>query len=322
MAVKMTMAGTRAGTTTRAKAELTLGPVLFHWPADVWRDFYFRIADEAPVDAVCLGEVVCHKRAPFIEPHLDAVAARLKGAGKRVVFATLAEVMLRAERRLVEAVCGIDDHLVEANDVSALSHLAGRPHHIGPYLNVYNEDTLQFLAGKGAVQVCLPAELPASALAVLGAAAGALGVTLEVQVFGRLPLALSARCYHARLNGRTKDSCQYACESDPDGLVLNTLEGTPFLAINGIQTLSHSCLNLAGELAQLNDMGITGLRLSPHSCDMVAVAKIFRCVADGALGPDEADARLAALDPPGPFANGFFHGRPGCTRTGAERSPA
>ncbi len=311
-----------AMTMAAAKSELILGPVPFHWSVETVRDFYFRIADEAPIDAVYLGEVVCHKRAPFFAPYLDEVANRLKAAGKRVVFSTLAEVMLPAERRLVEAVCAMGGDLVEANDVSALSHLAGRPHHIGPYMNVYNEDTLKFLAGKGAVHVSLPAELPANALRALGAAAPALGVSLDVQVFGRVPLALSARCYHARLTGRTKDSCQYACEADPDGLALDTLEGTPFLAINGIQTLSHSCLNLAGELADLQAMGITGFRLSPHSCDMVAVAEIFRTVADDALGPDEAEARLAALDPPGPFANGFFHGAAGCIRTGADRAQA
>ncbi len=33
--------------------ELTLGPVLFNWAAD--RDFYFRVADEAPLDIVYLG---------------------------------------------------------------------------------------------------------------------------------------------------------------------------------------------------------------------------------------------------------------------------
>ncbi|HSG94926.1 MAG TPA: U32 family peptidase [Afifellaceae bacterium] len=300
-----------------AISELILGPVLFHWPVETLRDFYFRIADEAPVDVVYLGEVVCHKRAPFFAPYLDEVAERLTAAGKRVVFSTLAEVMLPAERRLVEAVCAIDDRLVEANDVSALSHLAGRPHHIGTTMNVYNEDTLRFLAGKGAVHVSLPAELPGDALRALGAAAGTLGVSLDVQVFGRVPLALSARCYHARLHGRSKDSCQYACEADGDGLALETLEGAPFLAINGIQTLSHSCLNLAAELADLKNMGITGLRLSPHSCDMVSVAAIFRAVLDGEFGPDEAEARLGVLNPPGPFANGFFHGQPGCALASA-----
>ena len=39
------------------KSELTLGPLLFNWQPEAWRDFYFRIADEAPVTTVYLGEV-------------------------------------------------------------------------------------------------------------------------------------------------------------------------------------------------------------------------------------------------------------------------
>ena len=37
---------------------LTLGPLLFNWKLERRRDFYFRVADEAPVDCVYLGEVV------------------------------------------------------------------------------------------------------------------------------------------------------------------------------------------------------------------------------------------------------------------------
>ena len=43
------------------KTGLTLGPVLFNWSPDRLRDFYARIADEAEVDRVHLGEVVCGK---------------------------------------------------------------------------------------------------------------------------------------------------------------------------------------------------------------------------------------------------------------------
>ncbi|MCB1784587.1 MAG: U32 family peptidase, partial [Alphaproteobacteria bacterium] len=75
-------------------AQLTMGPILFHWPADKKRDFYFRIADEAPVDTVYIGEVVCSKRAPFFEAHCDEVAERLTKAGKKVVFSSLAEIMI------------------------------------------------------------------------------------------------------------------------------------------------------------------------------------------------------------------------------------
>ena len=59
---------------------VTLGPVLFNWQPEAWRDFYFRIADEAPVSTVYIGETVCSKRAPLIEPHYAAVAERLAAA--------------------------------------------------------------------------------------------------------------------------------------------------------------------------------------------------------------------------------------------------
>ncbi|WP_137043702.1 U32 family peptidase [Pseudolabrys sp. FHR47] len=289
--------------------DVTLGPVLFNWAPEAWRDFYFRIADEAPVEAVYLGEIICSKRAPLFAPHMEAVAARLAAAGKAVVFSSLTEVMSKLDRKLVDSLSA--GELVEANDASAFAYLHGRPHHIGPFINVYNERTLAVLARGGACNVCLPVELPATAIRALSGEARKLDVTVEVQVFGRLPLALSARCYHARAHGRTKDSCQFVCENDPDGLVLRTLENKPFLTVNGIQTLSYEYLDLSGDLATLQDMGIRRFRLSPHSCDMVAVATVFRDALHGRIDAHETQSKLEALKLEAPFVNGFFHGKAG-----------
>jgi len=85
---------------------------------------------------------------------------------------------------------------------------------------------------------------------------GGYGVDIEVWAFGRLPLALSARCYHARLAGLAKDSCQFVCEQDPDGLPVETLDGHPILAINGVQTVSERWANLAGDLTPLAEAGV------------------------------------------------------------------
>src|SRR5512139_1962926 len=134
-------------------------------------------------------------------------------------------------------------------------------------MNVYNEETLRFLAAKGARNICLPAELPFAAIGVLCTAAAAEGVTIEVQAFGRQSLALSARCYHARAHGRTKDTCRFVCENDPDGLALTTLDGKPFLVVNGIQTLSYEYVCLAQEIPALKAAGVQRFRLSPHGCD-------------------------------------------------------
>ena len=82
-----------------ATMQLTLGPVLFNWAPEAWRDFYFRIADEAPVDTVVIGEIVCSKRSPFIADHLPVVVDRLAAAGKQVTLASLILVSLPRERR-------------------------------------------------------------------------------------------------------------------------------------------------------------------------------------------------------------------------------
>jgi O2-independent ubiquinone biosynthesis protein UbiV len=58
-------------------------------------------------------------------------------------------------------------------------------------------------------------------------------------------------------------------------------------------------------------MGVTRFRLSPHSCDMVAVAAIFRAVLDRRIAVPEAAAQLDALKLDAPFSNGFYYGKPG-----------
>ena len=296
-------------------AKLTLGPILFNWPAETWRDFYFRIADEAPVDIVYLGEVVCSKRAPFFEPYLPEVAERLHGAGKEVVWSTLALIVSEREMDAVRALAAAPDILVEANDISCVALLAGRPHVVGPFVNVYNEATMTCLVGRGAARVVLSNELSARALAALAKAAGA---ELEVQVFGRLPLAISVRCYHARAHNLHKDGCQYVCADDPDGMALETLDGEAFLAVNGTQTMSYTCCNLVLELDRLLKMGIGCFRLWPHSTDMVAVTRIFRGVLDGRDDAAAARSRLARLANVAPFANGFYHGQEGARLVGAQ----
>jgi collagenase-like PrtC family protease len=78
--------------------QLGLGPVLYNWAPERWRDFYFRVADEAPVDVVSVGEIVCSKRSPFFAPYLPVVIERLRDAGKQVLLGSLILVSQRRER--------------------------------------------------------------------------------------------------------------------------------------------------------------------------------------------------------------------------------
>lgn len=283
---------------------LSLGPLLFNWKPETVRDFYFRIADEAPVDSVHLGEVVCAKRAPFVLPFLPEMIERLAAAGKEVVLATPILAAERHEVRLAEELLALG-RLVEANDITVAAMLRGRPHALGPTVNVYNELTLGHLERYGAIRVALPPELPA---AVIGRLAAAATAEIEVFAFGRMPLAISARCFHARAHGLHKDGCRFVCGEDADGLPVETLEAEGFLCINGTQTLSHACHVLLRELPGLVAQGVRRFRLSPHACDMVAVARLYRSLLDAALSAAEAEARLRQLIPAMPFANGYAHG--------------
>lgn len=101
------------------------------------------------------------------------------------------------------------------------------------------------------------------------------------------------------------------CDRDADGLSLQTIAGQPFLTINGIQTMSHEYLCLLEEIGDLREAGVSRFRLSPHSCDMVAVAAVFQDVLDRTIEPTEGREQLRALSLPAPFCNGFYHTRPG-----------
>lgn len=293
---------------TVSQPKLTLGPVLFNWKPEALRDFYFRVADEADVDTVHVGEVVCSKRSPFFAPMVPEVVARLAAAGKEVVLSSLALIMTERELREARDLAGTEETLVEANDISVASMIGGKPFVVGPLVNVYNEGTLAYLESIGAIRTCLPAELPAEVVGTLVKAAKG---EIEIQAFGRLPLAISARCYHARSRNLAKDGCQYVCAEDSDGMAVDTLDDEPFLAVNGTQTMSYHYLSLLTDLERLQALGVPRFRLWPQAVDMVAVAALFRRTLNGATAPAEAAAELERLCPRAEFANGYIHGREG-----------
>ena len=288
-------------------AKLTLGPLFFNWKPDVRKDFYARIADEADVDVVYLGEVVCSKREPFFIDDLPDIAERLTRAGKEVVFSTLALITLEREMQAIREL--VDSGVtIEANDVAAISLLNGRPHVTGPLINVFNEATANFLIEKGATRINLPMELSTKAIGIM---AQHNPVETEVMVFGRQPLSIAMRCYHARAYGLHKDNCQFVCELDPDGLAADQLDGNPLLIVNGTQTMSHGYAVLLHQLATLQEQGVSHFRLSPQDTDMVGVARLYRGVLDGALSPNDALAQLRALMPDTMLVNGFVNAREG-----------
>ncbi|WP_298964832.1 U32 family peptidase [uncultured Roseibium sp.] len=298
--------------TATKRIELALGPCFFNWSADKLLDFYARIADEAEFDCVYLGEVVCGKRMPFTDTVWPQAIERLERSGKTVVLSTLAQPVSKRERNILKQQASYDMP-IEINDMSLLPSREARPFTAGPFLNIYNEASLAFLAKQGAVSWCPPVELPLESIQQIAALVPE--VAIELFAFGRLPLALSSRCYHARAHGLSKDSCQFICERDPDGMNVATLDGERFLAANGVQTLSHACHVAALTRDHLNTSGIQRLRLSPHMSDMVAVSNAFREFLDGALDAAELEAQLEGLELPGPLCNAYLKGEAGWKKT-------
>ncbi|WP_073252884.1 ubiquinone anaerobic biosynthesis protein UbiV [Shimia gijangensis] len=295
--------------------QLTVGPNQFFWKAEDWSALYDDLAN-APVSRVVLGELVCSKRLPFYQDAILPAIETLMAAGKEVVLTSLALVTLKRELKATAALAEIGVE-VEINDLTALAHLPeGAKFSVGPLVNVYNEGTLGWLAKRGATRICLPPELPLSSVEALCQAATDAGIAIEVWGHGRIPLAISGRCYHARMHGRMKDNCLFACEDDPDGLEVDTSDGTPFLSMNGVQTLSDSCASMAHQVEALSEAGVSSLRLSPQSKGFVETCVQYRQRLDGVIDADTLSTELVRVSGGMRLSDGFLTGARGADWSG------
>lgn len=225
-------------------------------------------------------------------------------------MSTLALVEAASELSALRRIAGNGRYRIEANDMAAGNMLAGRTAFVaGPYINPYNAETLRFLAGIGARRWVMPVGHGQSTLAVLQAERPA-DMQTEVFVFGKPPLAFSARCFTARVRDLPKDACEFRGGDYPDGLRLGTCAGQAFLTLNGIQTPSAGTSSLSAEMPVLRALNVDVLRLSPQASQMEKVISAFRQVLDGALSPREAQHALDAYLPVR-RCNGYWHGLPG-----------
>ncbi|MGE5093801.1 MAG: ubiquinone anaerobic biosynthesis protein UbiV [Betaproteobacteria bacterium] len=295
------------------RLRLTLGPLLYYWPRERVFEFYEQVAGW-PVDTVHVGEAVCNKRHELRPQDYLEIAANLAAKGKEVVLSTCELAESEQDLRVMRKIAGNGRLLVEANDLGAVKLLAGKgPFVCGPYLNIYSRPTLEVFRSFGATRWVMPIEMSREGLREVLREPG-LDMETEVFSYGRLPLAISARCFTARYNNLTKDDCQFKCRDHPDGLLVSTQDEEAFLAVNGLQTQSARVHELASELPGMAAMGVDRVRLSPQSQHMGEVIDTFRRVADGSLAPAEA-SRILGRIAPGPLCDGYWHGRPGHERS-------
>jgi len=292
------------------KPRLAVGPIQYHWPREMLETFYAEVA-EGPADVVYLGETVCSKRRTLRAEEWLEIAARLAAAGKEVVLSSLALIEAESELKALRQLCVNGTFTVEANDIGAVHLLAaaGVQFVAGPSVNIYNQHTLALLAGQGLKRWVMPLELSRTTLAEILAECPA-NVETEVTVYGRIPLAWSARCFTARHHNLPKDDCREVCGKYPDGLLVETREAQPFLSFNGIQTQSAQTYTLLDELPDLLDLGIGLLRIYPQAEGSGRILALFREMLDNSGDATAARTELEELMPVGP-CRGYWYGEAG-----------
>lgn len=300
----------KTGTTPR----LSLGPLLYYWP----RDRIFAFYEEAagwPVDTVYVGETVCAKRHELRPADWRTIARMLADRGKEVVLSSCELLESESDLRVLRRLTANGEFRVEANDLGAVRLLAGRgPFVAGSYLNIYSRPTLDLFRGFGATRWVAPLELSREGVREV-LRGGDAQVETEVFAFGRLPLAISARCFTARYNNLSKDDCGFRCIDHPDGLVVATQDDEPFLAMNGLQTQSARVQDLSAEIPAMRSMGVGMLRISPQSAHTGQVVQTYAALCEGTMDPAEAVRALSGWAPGG-LCDGYWHGRPGLERAG------
>lgn len=288
--------------------KLSLGPILYYWRREEVRKFYEQSL-AWPIDTYYIGEVVCSKRHEMrFEDWLD-IAAMLGSEGKEVVLSSQALLESESDLKRLRKLTGNEIFAIEANDMAADSLSEDRPFIAGTHVNIYNTKTIDLLVNLGAFRWIPQVEMSGSQIRTL-LAGKSCEIETEIFAYGRLPLALSSRCFTARYYDLPKDDCQFKCLEHPAGLKLKTRESQDFLTLNGIQTQSSSVHCLVEEIDDIRSMGVDILRISPQPNGTFEIISIYRKLLDGDIDNSSAKQILKSLSLD-KHCNGYWHGKPG-----------
>ncbi|MCP3673897.1 MAG: U32 family peptidase [Gammaproteobacteria bacterium] len=284
--------------------KISVASVPYYWSKEAYYSFYESLA-KLPVDIVYLGETVCSKRRTMKFEDWLAIAKLLTAVGKQVVLSTMTLIEAESELGYLTKIAQQNEYLIEANELAALqvAQTQGKAFVVGSPINVYNNRSISIFNKLGMIRWCMPVELGRDDLAPMIKVAKGLDIEVEYQVFGRMSLAYSARCFTARHHRLPKDNCEFKCLEDEQGILVNTQEGDAFAQINGIQTQSAKVNHLLDQWQKLEAAGIDILRIVPVSAaDTLTVVKAL----SKALTENSKDIDLEGLTTNYEYCNGYW----------------
>jgi len=286
--------------------KISLGPAPFNWGVEKLRKFYQELAD-TPLDNVFMGEVFCEKRNTLGLEELEELMFPLRERGKEVYFSTGALITNGDQwERLMQ--CVEVSSGIEVNTIGAFNNLrAGKKVIAGPFLNLYNHSSVQFLERFNVAGIVLPFELSQKSITSI---ISKVKTPVEIVAYGNLPLGVSWRCYIARSHNLGVKECQFKCMQHQKGIMAENLDGIPLFLINGPYILSARKRCLVRELEKLKAMGVSSIRIMPQYENTPEIVTIFRQAMDHQLSLHNAFKQLSQLEELS-FSNGWFHGEAG-----------
>ena len=291
-------------TTGTKPTTFALGPLLYPWNATQIKQLYQDAANCSLISRVYLGEIVCAKRNPLLAKYLPIIVDELQAAGKQIIFSTPIlhndeeshQLMLSNIELARQYQCPI-----EINDLAGLKHATGLEIIIGPYINTYNQASLAVFARNGAQRICPPFEVNRGVIADLAT----FGLPLEINIFGRVALSISSRCFIAHNLSIEREDCKLACFKHSAGFNARS-EQQELFNLNGMQVQSAKIYNLIKEISDLQNIGVHNFRINPTpEFSLNQISSLI--TAQLSSTPDsfltEQQNQL--------FANGFYHNQEG-----------
>lgn len=240
---------------------ISLAPLHYPWSGEEITRFYQEAAENPLIKRIYLGEIVCAKRRPLLQKYLTAIIENLLTSDKEIVISTpVLHNDNDSHQLMLDNITLAKDHqlTVEINDLAGLVHLNNQPFIIGPYINTYNQDTLNVFKRSGARLLCPPFECNQTVIRDLAQG----NLPLEITIFGKIPLSISSRCFIAHNLQVEREDCKLACIQQNRELIASS-GSTDLFTINGMQVQSAKIYNLINQLPELLAMGISNFRIMP-----------------------------------------------------------